>query len=333
MEAKHWFGIVAMGVVLMGVSFATNQYKAPGDTPDARPLNEALLGEPIPAAAPTPVKIKPPTPVVADEEEETEAEATETNAQEGEAAQKEEPAKPKPAAAPLADFGADGPAIAGRVVWQGKPRKNPEIRMPSDPVCESLHAGEKVYAEQTVIDENNNLANVLVYVGNVPKGDYPVKAEPIVLNQEGCVYKPHVVGIQIGQEIIIRNSDNTTHNVHFKSKLNGDWNLTQSTKGDIAPKDPLARQEVGTSLFKCDIHPWMEARVGVFDHPFFAVSKEDGTFEIPHGLPDGTYDLWAVHEKHGKAEVKGVTIAGGQTTQIAFTFQFSKKNTGVVASK
>lgn len=322
MEAKHWFGIVAMGVLLMGVSFATNQYKAPGDTPGARPLNEALLGEPVAQEAVAKVKIPVPVKVTTDEEEaESEAETTTDTGT--------EPAAPAPA--PVArSFGADGPAVAGRVKWSGKTKENPTIDMGSDPVCKSMHEGKEVFAEKIVIDDSGNVANVLVYVDKVPDGKYPVKEEPIVLNQEGCTYKPHVVGIQIGQKIIIRNSDNTTHNVHFKSKLNGDWNLTQSTKGDMDPKDPISRMEVGTALFKCDIHPWMEARVGVFDHPFFGVSKEDGTFEIPHGLPDGKYTLTAVHEKYGKATMKDVEIKGGQTTQVEFTFKADKKNSGTL---
>jgi len=179
---------------------------------------------------------------------------------------------------------------------------------------------------------DGKLKNVVVYIKNVP-GNHtaPAKSDVIEIDQKGCRYIPHIVGVQIGQTVKIRNSDDTTHNVHYKSKLNGDWNMTQSSTGLMDPKEPFRKPEIGTSLFKCDIHPWMQAGVALFDHPFFAVTKADGTFEIDtKGLPDGKYEVWAWHEKYKYAKLKGVELKQGQVVQTQWTFNSKKKNKGAV---
>lgn len=330
MEAKHWFGVVAMGAVLMGVSFAFNDYQKPGDTPGARPFVADLGDAPVKPIAPinTPKVNKPVVPVVGVKPG---GGGSKPKPSGGGSAGQPTTVKAEPVKTDLAN------ALVGRVTWEGKVPKNPAIDMGSDPVCKSLHSGT-VRAERIVVDANANVANVIVYVKNVPSGHSGksgAQQPTVTLDQVGCKYVPHVVAIQLGQKVEIKNSDNTTHNVHFKSKLNGDWNMTQSSIGTVPPKQGFAKPEVGTSLFKCDIHPWMEARVGLFDHPFFAVSKADGTFEIDtDGLPDGKYEIWAWHEKYKTAKVKGVEVKQGQVVQLQFSFNKKKKNKGaVVASK
>jgi hypothetical protein len=105
--------------------------------------------------------------------------------------------------------------------------------------------------------------------------------------------------VQVGQEVQIRNSDSTAHNVHMSSRKNGDWNKSQNKKGEVMGMDqPFKREEIGTAGFKCDIHPWMECKTYVFEHPFFALTGEDGKFVIDcTGLPDGEYTVVAYHEK------------------------------------
>lgn len=325
MEAKHWFGVVVMGVVLMGASFATNEYKKPGDVPNAQPF-EADAAAPVITAKKVAIKRTKPgavpvMPVAGG-------------------------SKPKSSGGgkPKASGGGTAATVSGQkvqtslesglvgtVLWQGKVKKNPSIDMNSDGVCASMNAGKDPRMERLVVN-GDKLQNVIVYIKNVP-GNHTGKAktDTITIDQVGCRYVPHVIGVQLGQPVKIKNSDATTHNVHFKSKLNGDWNLTQSSVGTIDPKENFRKAEIGTSLFKCDIHPWMQANVGIFDHPYFAVTNENGTFEIDTtGLPNGKYEVWAWHEKYKYAKLKGVELKAGEVVQTQWTFNSKKKNKGGV---
>ena len=325
MEAKHWFGAVGLGAALIAVSFAFNQYQKPGDTPGARPFVADLGDAGAVAAAP----IYDPTPTIP-----VPMPTLGIRAGRG--------SKPKPStgggagqpttvkAAPVKTDLAN--ALVGRVKWDGKAPKNPTIDMNSDQVCAALHA-DTVRAERILIDGDANVANVVVYVQGVPAGSGTAKTDDVSLKQEGCTYIPHVLAFQLSQNVKVTNADATTHNVHFKSKLNGDWNMTQSSQGTVPTQKGFAKAEVGTSLFKCDIHPWMEARVAIFDHPFFATTTADGTFEIDTaGLPDGKYEIWAWHEKYKTAKVKGVEVKQGQVVQLQFTFNKKKKNKGAIVT-
>jgi plastocyanin len=327
MEAKHWFGLVVGGAALLCASFFLNDPKKAWDVPGVRKPTE--VGNVVAAAESAPVAVvktpaaRPDTPT-----------ATPTAKPAPKPAEKV--AKEAPAAAP-AEIKAtgdlsrnwNGAMIAGTVTWGDKPQRDRAVDVSSDPVCVALNP-EPLMGEQYVVDDKGNLANVIVYVDKVPAGDYAKREGEVILDQVGCRYIPHVVGIQLGQKVVIRNSDATTHNVHFKSKLNGSWNMNQSSKGDAAPKGEFARAEVGTALFKCDIHPWMEARVGLFDHPFYAVSKADGTFEIPQGLADGKYTVTAWHEK-AKTATATLSVVKGKTSEVNFVFTRKDNKATVVA--
>lgn len=223
-----------------------------------------------------------------------------------------QPTKPAPSA--------EGGLVRGKVAWKGKVPKNRSIRMGSDPYCEKCQRAEggTPRREDTIVNENGTLRNAVVWVAEgLPERAWPVRGPALVLDQIHCRYVPHVLGIQLGQKLTIKSSDATSHNVHFKSNLNGEWNLTMSGPGTIAPKKPFKRPEIG-ARFVCDQHPWMSAQVAIFDHPFFAVTGEDGRFELK-GLPAGTYRLKAWHEKHGEREVS-VTV-GEKPAEATFTFE------------
>ena len=140
-----------------------------------------------------------------------------------------------------------------------------------------------------------------------------------MLNQQGCTYAPHVSGIMTGQTLIIRNSDPTLHNVHALPKNNEEFNQGQPFQ------DMELEKEFGTAevmvRFKCDVHPWMSAYMGVVDHPFFATSGADGSFAI-EGLPAGDYVLEAWHETLG-AQTQSVTVAADGAVDVSFDFASS----------
>jgi len=229
---------------------------------------------------------------------------------------KEEPAA-QPAAQPEAKKAAPiDPATAatvtGTVKFDGKAPKAQKIDMSQDPACKGTNETE------TVAVDNGNLANVFVYVKDgLGDRSFDPPKEAAKLDQQGCRYHPHVIGVMAGQTVQIVNSDNTTHNIHPSPKDNKEWNESQPPKG--APIDKtFARQEVLIPV-KCNQHPWMKMYIGVVKNPFFAVTGKDGKFELK-GLPPGTYTVTAVHEKYGAQDVK-VTVGPKESKAADFTFK------------
>jgi plastocyanin len=176
--------------------------------------------------------------------------------------------------------------------------------MSSDPLCMTEGKGTS-NSEVLLVGPGNGLQNAFVYVKDgLGNRTFPAPKTPVVLDQQGCKYLPHVVGVQVGQPIEIRNSDPTLHNVHAVPKVNKEFNFGQPTKGMKTNKS-FDTPEVMVP-FRCDVHGWMNAYAGVLPHPFFAVSKNDGSFEIK-GLPAGTYTIEVWHEQLGSQTSK-VTI-------------------------
>ena len=217
------------------------------------------------------------------------------------------------APAPVSEAAAGGGAINGVINYSnGDP--DTVIKMEADPVCLGLHA-EPVETE-TIVAADGKLANVFVYVKEGISGSYSPPDEAELLNQEGCTYSPHVAGIMTGQTLVIRNSDSTLHNVHALAQNNEEFNQGQPFQGMELEKE-FDTQEVMVR-FKCDVHPWMGAYLGVLDHPFFAVSGADGSFEID-GLPAGDYVIEAWHETLG-TQTQSVSVAADGAVGVTFDF-------------
>lgn len=211
--------------------------------------------------------------------------------------------------------------LNGTVKYEGKAPKIKSLRMDSDPVCSSAHQ-DNVYTQSFILDENGNFANVIVYIKNV-NNDNGVPSDPVILDQRGCMYSPHVLGVQVGQKVKILNSDLTMHNVHGLPKANPEFNfgMPKTVKEKLItfnkPEDPF--------VVKCDVHPWMKSYIQVFDHPYFNVTGTDGKFTI-NNVPSGEYEVVAWHEKFGSKRVitQNVTISDGSQT-LDFTFTRPKK--------
>ncbi len=202
-------------------------------------------------------------------------------------------------------------SLSGTIKFTGTAPKAGKIDMSQDPNC----AGGPSFAE-TVVTEGGNLANVFVYVKEGFAGAAPAPAEAVTLDQNGCKYVPHVMGVVAGQTVKILNSDNTTHNVHPTPKINRDWNESQAPKS-VALEKSFPREELLLTV-KCNQHPWMKMYVNVVKNSFFAVSAKDGKFEIK-GLPPGDYTIAAVHESLGTQETK-VTLAAKDAKTADFSF-------------
>lgn len=221
---------------------------------------------------------------------------------------------------------AEGGTIKGVAKWEGALPKPPgPIPTGADPHCQKLHEKEPLLSEKLIVNKNNTLKNVFLYVkSGLPAGKkWDVPKEPVVLDQVGCHYVPHIFGIMVGQGLLIRNSDDTNHNIHAMPKNNDEFNKSQSQKG-MEFTQTFKNSEIMLP-FKCDVHPWMSAYCAVLEHPFFAVTDENGAFEIK-GLPDGTYVLatWQ-EEKRLKPQEQTVTITGGAVQNVEFTFSKGRK--------
>jgi hypothetical protein len=223
---------------------------------------------------------------------------------------------PAPAEAPVAAPKAEAPvvlpqdAVAGVVKLDGPAPKRRRIKMDADPKCAAMHA-EAPLQDDLVVSDDGGVQYAFVYVKAGLEGKtFDVPKEPAVLDQKGCRYDPHVVGVMIGQDLLIRNSDDLLHNVHALPFVNREFNFGQPTKG-LEEKRQFTQKEIMVKV-KCDVHPWMSAWIGVVEHPFFAVTDASGKFSIK-GLPDGKYTFEVWQEKYKsvsvEAEVKGGAAA------------------------
>jgi plastocyanin len=205
-------------------------------------------------------------------------------------------------------------SVSGVVKFEGTAPKPSQINMSSDPNCKS---SSPATTEDVVVGANGSLEGVVVYVAD-GLGDrtFQPPAQPAVLEQKGCQYRPHAVALQANQKLNVVNSDATTHNIHPSPANNRESNTIQP------PGVPLelsfAREEIAIPI-KCNVHPWMRGYIAVFKHPYFAVTGKDGSFELKD-LPPGSYTITAWHGKLGTQSQK-VTVGGGQVQKLEFVFK------------
>ena len=222
-----------------------------------------------------------------------------------------------------------GATIKGLVLYSGKKYKTKKtLDMATDKFCVGGHAEPASYNQTRLYGKNGDqvtLQNVFVWVSKgIGKKDYPTPDKPAVLDQIGCLYTPRVSGIVTGQTLQVLNSDNTRHNVNlFKSSKNPKFN-NASSKGQVITK-VFKRAEVGKKhlQYKCDVHGWMKAHMHVVAHPFFAVTQEDGTFEL-RGLKPGEYELsfWHEYSKYlPDKKTITVTVGEGETKEVTVTYK------------
>jgi len=209
-------------------------------------------------------------------------------------------------------------SVTGTVTFDGKAPALKPLAMDAEPVCHKMHAGKPVANEMLVLGSGNTMGNIMVWISKgLPAGKtWPAPKTPVTLDQKGCQYLPHVTGIMVGQTYRILNSDGILHNIHTLPKINPAFNRGQ----------PATVKEMTTSFpkpeamlqVKCDVHPWMSAYIGVFTHPFFAVTGADGKFTIPN-LEAGTYEITAWHERLG-TQTASLTVTATDAKMQNFKF-------------
>jgi plastocyanin len=207
--------------------------------------------------------------------------------------------------------------VAGTVAYAGETPEPSPIQMAADPFCQQAHS-EIVMRAPVLVDANGGLSNVVVHVAAGLEGyTFPVPSESLLMDQVGCVYEPHVLAARAGQTIVFQNSDDTLHNVNVQPRNNPAFNEGQPLKGMTSEKQ-FMNPEVGIPA-RCDVHPWMSAFISVFDHPYFAVSSVDGTFDLDR-LPPGDYVVEAWHETLG-TQTQSVSVASGEATSLTISFE------------
>jgi plastocyanin len=200
--------------------------------------------------------------------------------------------------------------------------------MGSDPVCEQKGQGATF---EDLVTSGGKLSNVFVYVkSGLPQNSFAIPSAEAVLDQNGCRYVPHVLGVQANQPVKILNSDNTSHNVHPVPQKNREWNENQYPSAPPIVKR-FSEPEVLIPV-KCNQHSWMKAYIGVLPHPFFAVTGPDGSFTLK-GLPPGEYEIEAWHEKLGPKVTK-VSVKQKGEAEASFEFDAaSVANQGLLRMK
>jgi hypothetical protein len=220
--------------------------------------------------------------------------------------------------APPSDGGGDktgeplNSTVKGKITWEGEVPKAKPISTSADPNCKN----PSLVSEETVVSDGG-LENVILFVSSDLSGrKFPASSDKPELSQMGCHYVPHALTLQKNQELVIKNDDDTAHNVHANSEINTQFNKAQAHKGD---KDVVKfdKEEMHFPI-RCDVHNWMSAFVGVFSHPLHTVSHKGGAFELK--MPKGTYEITAIHEKWG-TQKKMVDVPDSGSVDLNFTFK------------
>jgi plastocyanin len=208
--------------------------------------------------------------------------------------------------------------VTGTVTFAGKAPVLRPIDMNAEPVCAKKHGGKPAPNEALVLGTGNTMGNILLWVSKgLPAGKtWPAPKTPVVLDQDGCVYKPHVMGIMVGQAYRILNSDGILHNIHTLPMVNRTFN--RGMPGNVKEATTTFDKPENVFHIKCDVHPWMSAYIGVYSHPFYSVTGTDGKFTIS-GLDAGTYEITAWHEKLG-TQTASITVAASDTKTQDFKF-------------
>jgi len=218
---------------------------------------------------------------------------------------------------------ADAGSITGSIDFTGTPPTPEPIDMSAEPDCAAKHDGTPT--QRAVVVNSGKLANVFVRISQGVQGGGGAPSGSAEVDQDGCVYAPHVVGVQTGQEVEFRNSDGLLHNIKASPANNRPFNISQPTT--MTSRQTFNSPEVMVPVV-CDVHGWMNMFIGVVDHPYFDTSGEDGSFTIANVAP-GTYTVETWHEVYG-VQSQQVTVEPNSTAELTFAYDAGMAATAVV---
>ncbi len=234
----------------------------------------------------------------------------------------ERKAEEKKAAPPGVEYfhvdAATAGTVTGAITFAGAKPARQAISMEADEGCQKAHAGKPAYDEAVATGKNGALANAFVYIQAGLEGKkFEPNTQAVVLDQRGCMFVPHIIGLRPGQTLDLKNGDSVAHNVHPLPVNNREWNQEQTPQAP-GVEHRFARPEIMIPV-KCNIHAWMHSYIGVVDHPYFAVTGPDGTFQWKN-VPPGDYTVAVWHEKFGKQEQQ-VHVAASASAAVNFTYR------------
>ena len=206
--------------------------------------------------------------------------------------------------------------ISGKINFEGTAPVQKPINFGPEKQCALAHGDKPPLEETVVVNPNKTLKNALVYIKEGISGSSETPKDPVVIDQKGCTFSPHVSTAMVGQTVRFHNSDDLLHNVRTVSQKGQTFNIAQPIK-DMHIDKTFKQSEIGIQL-KCDVHFWMLAYLHIFDHPFFAVTGDDGGFTISN-LPAGNYTLEVWHEKLG-TQTQSITIAENEQKTADFKY-------------
>jgi hypothetical protein len=212
--------------------------------------------------------------------------------------------------------GPSGTKVTGKVTLSGSLPKPKPFDLSKEPACVKMHATDTLLPETIITGQGNSLRNVVIYISAGAPYPGPVPASPVIFDQQGCHYTTHVLAFRVGQEVKISNNDPLSHNIHPLAKVNREWNKIQPAG---TPPFSYAYDNEEFIPVKCNIHPWMQGYFAVIRTPFFAVTGDDGIFELPD-LPPGRYTITAWHESLGTKSQDITVGSGGGSQTLDFTF-------------
>ncbi|HUA14583.1 MAG TPA: carboxypeptidase regulatory-like domain-containing protein [Verrucomicrobiae bacterium] len=212
-------------------------------------------------------------------------------------------------------------SIKGTVKLDGAPPHMKGIDMSKDPWCVKQHAGNPVHLQLVEVGTGGGLENVVLYLSEgLSANESSMKATTIpVFDQKGCMYTPHVLAMDAGQDYKVITSDQTTHNIHPEpNPLTGNIPWNESQPPGSAPIVKSWKSEEVAIPVKCNIHPWMHGYFVVVKGPY-ATTDESGSYTIEN-VPPGSYTVTAWQESYGKQTAK-VTVAAGKPATADFTYK------------
>ena len=204
--------------------------------------------------------------------------------------------------------------ISGRALFKGEPPPPKELRV----TLNKKTCGHTYQSESLLITEKGGIQNVVVSLLRIPKG-LPVEIgdKPIQIDQQKCIFIPHVLLVPAGAEFLVLNSDPVLHSFHTMGAHNKELNIIQTkTK---RRRLPMTFPEPDTIKVVCDVHSWMKAWIIVTEHPYYALTDADGQFRLEN-VPEGSYRIKAWHEELGKHPVQEVVVTTNQDAQVDFEF-------------
>lgn len=205
--------------------------------------------------------------------------------------------------------------VSGKVTVEGQISRAKAINMSAEPSCAKMYPSPPT-SEDVVVGPGGALKNVVVYISAGAADETAPPSQPISIRQKGCRFTPHVVAMQVNQELQVANEDSTSHNIHPLPSVNREWNKAQ-LPGTAPLSETFARQEI--IPVKCNIHPWMRGYFVVLKTSHYSVTGDSGAFTL-NNLPPGKYTITAWHETYG-TQTQELTITGNETMPINFVFK------------